>query len=157
MKKFLVLLAASMFMFGIFGCAKKQTEEAQEPMTMEAMSTVNVATPSGTEVKAPDVKAKAPAVQVAQPAVPATEAAKLEPLPPAGPFKPSPIDIQTALKNAGFYTGTVDGKIGPKTKKAIEAFQKANNLKPDGKIGPKTWDLLKTHLGTEPVAAPKKK
>ena len=124
---------------------------------MEAMSTVNVATPSGTEVKAPDVKAKAPAVQVAQPAVPATEAAKLEPLPPSGPFKPSPIDIHAALKNAGFYTGTVDGKIGPKTKKAIEAFQKANNLKPDGKIGPKTWDLLKTHLGSEPVAAPKKK
>ena len=45
MKKFLVLLAASMFMFGIFGCAKKQAEESQEPMTMEAMSTVNVATP----------------------------------------------------------------------------------------------------------------
>ena len=152
MKKFLVLLAASMFMFGIFGCAKKQAEEAQEPMTMEAMSTVNVANPSGTEVKS-----KAPAVQVAQPAVSVTEAAKLEPLPPAGPFKPSPIDIQTALKNAGFYSGVVDGKIGPKTKKAIEAFQKANNLKADGKIGPKTWDLLKTHLGTEPVVAPKKK
>lgn len=152
MKKFLVLLAASMFMFGIFGCAKKQAEEAQEPMTMEAMSTVNVANPSGTEVKS-----KAPAVQVAQPAVSVTEAAKLEPLPPAGPFKPSPVDIQTALKNAGFYTGEVDGKIGPKTKKAIEAFQKANNLKADGKIGTKTWDILKTHLSAEPAVAPKKK
>ncbi|MFA5275286.1 MAG: peptidoglycan-binding domain-containing protein [Candidatus Omnitrophota bacterium] len=143
MKKFLVLLAASMFTFGVFGCAKKQAEEAQEPMTMEAMSTVNVASPAGTETKAPGA-------QVTQPVVPATEAAKLEPLPPAGPFKPSLIDIQTALMNAGFYTGNVDGKTGPKTKKAIEAFQKANNLKADGRVGPKTWELLKTHL--TPVA-----
>ena len=30
--------------------------------------------------------------------------------------------IQTALKSAGFYAGPVDGKIGPKTKKSIEAF-----------------------------------
>ena len=32
----------------------------------------------------------------------------------------------------------VDGKFGPKTKKALERFQKQNNLKPDGVWGPKT-------------------
>jgi len=141
MKKFLVLFAAAMFLSGVMGCAKKQTEEVQEPMSMEAMSTVNVATPQGTEAKAP---AAAPATTVSTAAAP--DAAKLEPLPPSGPFKPSVTDIQTALKNAGFYTGKIDGSLGPKTKKAIEAFQKANNLKADGKVGPKTWELLKTHL-----------
>ena len=55
-------------------------------------------------------------------------------------------DIQTALKNAGFYTGAVDGKIGPKTKNAIEEFQKAKGLKVDGKVGPRTWAELETYL-----------
>jgi len=141
MKRFLVVFAAALFLSGIMGCSRKQAEEVQEPMSMEAMSTVNVATPAGAEAKAPA------AGQVA--ATPAAEAAKLEPLPPAGPFKPSVMEIQTALMNAGFYTGKLDGVSGPKTKKAIEMFQKANNLKVDGKVGPKTWDALKTHLTQE--------
>ncbi len=55
-------------------------------------------------------------------------------------------DIQTALKKAGFYTGAIDGKVGPKTKKAIEEFQKAKGLKVDGKVGPKTWAELQKYL-----------
>ena len=55
-------------------------------------------------------------------------------------------DIQTALKAAGFYTGAIDGKIGPMTKKAIEAFQKAKGLTADGKVGPKTWAELEKYL-----------
>ena len=55
-------------------------------------------------------------------------------------------DIQTALKNAGFYTGSIDGKIGPKTKKAVEEFQKAKGLKADGTVGPKTWIELEKYL-----------
>ena len=61
--------------------------------------------------------------------------------------------IQTALKNAGFYNGPVDGKIGPGSKKAIEAFQKSNGLKVDGKVGPKTWAALETHLADHAPAA----
>ena len=55
-------------------------------------------------------------------------------------------EIQTALKNLGLYTGKIDGKIGPGTKRAIEEFQKQNGLKADGKVGPKTWAALSTHL-----------
>jgi outer membrane murein-binding lipoprotein Lpp len=55
-------------------------------------------------------------------------------------------DIQIALKNAGFYNGPIDGKIGKKTKKAIRELQKANSLKADGKVGPKTKDLLLQYL-----------
>ena len=77
------------------------------------------------------------------------------PLPPQGPYKPTGMEIQTALKNAGFYTGNIDGKIGPKSKKAIEDFQKANGLKADGKVGAKTWELMNKH--TSVAAAPVKR
>jgi len=55
-------------------------------------------------------------------------------------------DVQTALKNAGFYKGTIDGKIGKNTRKAIRSFQKANDLKVDGIIGSKTKDALAKYL-----------
>lgn len=54
--------------------------------------------------------------------------------------------IQTALKNAGYYTGNIDGKIGPASKRAIEAFQTSKGLKADGKVGPKTWAALEPYL-----------
>ena len=54
--------------------------------------------------------------------------------------------IQRALKNAGFYRGSVDGKIGPKTKKAIKDFQKAHGLKVDGVMGEKTTAELSKFL-----------
>jgi murein L,D-transpeptidase YcbB/YkuD len=58
-------------------------------------------------------------------------------------------DIQFALKNAGFYNGPIDGKIGKNSKKAIKEFQKANGLKADGIVGPKTRDLLLQYLTQE--------
>jgi len=62
------------------------------------------------------------------------------------PETPSKKDIQNALKNAGYYNGAVDGKIGSKTRSAIEEFQRANDLKADGKVGKKTWNKLKDYL-----------
>ena len=67
--------------------------------------------------------------------------------------KPAEQQIQQALKNAGLYEGEIDGKIGPKTKKAIEAFQVKNNLKVDGKVGPQTWGRLKEYLDAASPAA----
>ncbi|MCX5668616.1 MAG: peptidoglycan-binding domain-containing protein [Candidatus Omnitrophica bacterium] len=54
--------------------------------------------------------------------------------------------IQTALKNAGYYQGAVDGKMGKKTRKAVREFQKANNLPADGRVGKNTWLVLKEYL-----------
>ena len=54
--------------------------------------------------------------------------------------------VQLALKNAGFYKGKLDGKIGPNTKKAIKAFQQNNDLKVDGIVGRGTWSKLKKSL-----------
>jgi peptidoglycan hydrolase-like protein with peptidoglycan-binding domain len=55
-------------------------------------------------------------------------------------------DIQRAIKNAGFDVAVIDGKMGPKTRKAVEDFQRAKGLKPDGKVGPKTWAELEKYL-----------
>lgn len=60
--------------------------------------------------------------------------------------EPSKTSIQLALKNAGFYEGPVDGKIGQRTKAAVEEFQKAHALKVDGKVGKQTWAELKAYL-----------
>jgi murein L,D-transpeptidase YcbB/YkuD len=72
------------------------------------------------------------------------ERAKAEPRGEAS--KPSSKQIQIALKNAGFYEGPIDGKIGKNSKKAIRAFQEANGLAADGIVGNKTWSKLKTYL-----------
>src|SRR3989338_181197 len=54
--------------------------------------------------------------------------------------------IQTALKNAGYDPGTIDGKLGARSKKAIKDFQAANGLKADGKVGAKTWAKLSAYV-----------
>lgn len=59
------------------------------------------------------------------------------------PDTPTKRDIRISLKNAGYYDGEVDGKFGPRTKAAIEAFQDANNLVADGKPGVNTWTKLR--------------
>ena len=46
--------------------------------------------------------------------------------------------IQQRLKKWGYYTGAVDGILGPKSVAAIKKFQKNNGLAVDGIVGPKT-------------------
>jgi len=53
---------------------------------------------------------------------------------------------QRALAAAGFYKGTVDGKEGPLTKKALKEFQVAHGLKSDGIVGPATTEALSRYL-----------
>ncbi len=54
--------------------------------------------------------------------------------------------VQTALKNAGFYKGVVDGKLGRQTKSSIKQFQKAHGLKADGIVGRRTTIELNKYL-----------
>lgn len=135
----LVIALISVF----FGCGRKQEplEEMQEPISMEELTrtSVNVKpqVPGAIVRGSPEAPLSAQTTDTISPAVF---------LPPAGSYKPSAREIQQALSNAGFNIGRVDGKIGPMTKKAIEEFQKANNLKADGKVGPQTWAVLGTYL-----------
>ena len=60
--------------------------------------------------------------------------------------KPSAREIQQALKNAGFYQGAVDGKMGPKTRDAVKEFQHTQGLHDDGVVGKQTWAKLHAYL-----------
>ncbi len=64
---------------------------------------------------------------------------------PSG-FEIPAVDIQRALKGAGYFDGDVDGEIGSKTREAVRKFQQDNGLHADGVVGKKTWDNLQTHL-----------
>ena len=46
--------------------------------------------------------------------------------------------IQTKLKRWGYYTGSVDGIFGAKTKAAVQYFQRRNGLTADGIVGAAT-------------------
>lgn len=50
--------------------------------------------------------------------------------------------VQTALKNQGFYNGAVDGKFGSATESAVKAFQQDRGLTADGKVGTQTLKAL---------------
>ena len=148
-KKYVFIVLAILVVSYLVGCGKKQEalEEMQEPMPIEQAGQLSVET-----------KAMPESTTLAEQGATAS-GANLKPLPPSGPYTPSAKEIQLALKNAGLYAGQIDGKIGPMTKKAIEEFQKANNLKADGKVGLKTWAALSSYLTqpTETTGAKKSK
>ena len=102
-----------------------------------------------------DAAAQAPSASTSSSASPSANAVS----------KPAKKQIQQALKNAGFYKGSIDGKLGPKTRDAIREFQRANGLKSDGVAGANTWAKLSPYLDltgtataslTEPPPAPAK-
>lgn len=55
--------------------------------------------------------------------------------------------IQQKLKRWGYYTGSVDGIYGSKTREAVKYFQRKNGLSVDGIVGPKTAAALGMTLG----------
>lgn len=50
--------------------------------------------------------------------------------------------VQEKLRRWGYYTGSVDGIYGPKTKEAVKYFQRKNGLTADGIVGKKTFEAL---------------
>lgn len=134
-------VAAALLPLAIFGC-KGKVEKTPDVSVTEATDVI---------MPADDLsRTSEPAQNVATETIPPTATA------PQAPVEKEPTvrqekaardkEVQIALKNAGFYTGAVDGKIGPKTKKAIQEFQKAKGLKVDGKVGPMTWAELEKYL-----------
>ena len=62
-------------------------------------------------------------------------------------YNPQVEEVQQLLKIYGYNAGTPDGKIGAKTRKAIESFQKDQGLKVSRFVDKATWaelSLLKT-------------
>lgn len=60
-------------------------------------------------------------------------------------------EIQTRLKNWGYYKGGVDGVYGYRTYTAVKAFQRKNGLRADGVTGDRTLAAL----GINPRSATK--
>ncbi len=143
-KKLLMVfvVALAIVPLAFVGC-KGKTESAPEEMGEAPVTS----TPTMEETQV--VQVTEPAETVATEAIPPTAAPQPVVEKPAAALQEKGDrnkDIQKALKNAGFYAGAIDGKIGPKTKKAIEEFQNAKGLTADGKVGPKTWAELAKHL-----------
>lgn len=55
--------------------------------------------------------------------------------------------IQTKLKNWGYYAGDVDGIYGSATERAVRAFQRKNGLTADGKAGAQTLAAMGLSAG----------
>lgn len=51
-------------------------------------------------------------------------------------------EIQTRLKNWGYYSGEVDGIYGSATESAVKYFQRKNGLSVDGQVGDETLAAL---------------
>jgi peptidoglycan hydrolase-like protein with peptidoglycan-binding domain len=62
-------------------------------------------------------------------------------------------EVQEALKAKGNDPGPIDGRMGPKTRAALKAFQEANGLKATGQLDDQTADKLgvskTTSMGTK--------
>lgn len=58
--------------------------------------------------------------------------------------------IQQALKEAGYYTGEINGLYDRKTFEAVATFQRARGMPADGLIGPQTAMELKKLIQQNP-------
>lgn len=132
----------------ICGCKGKVEKAAEAPVTEPTETAV---TTEEVVVNQAPVTESATHAKTAVETIPPTASVPT----PAAAMKEQPADktarnkeIQTALKNANFYDGNIDGKMGPKTKRAIVEFQKAKGLKADGRVGSKTWAELEKYLTT---------
>jgi peptidoglycan hydrolase-like protein with peptidoglycan-binding domain len=143
MKNLVLVLVVVFGLTTFIGCNKKKKDDAAD---LNGVSTENVfsvtdTSTQNTDNSVPVVVENASAAATTDVPEPAMAAA-----PADVTGKPTNEQIQQALKNAGIYDGKVDGKIGPKTKKAVEAFQTQNGLKADGKVGRMTWKALSVYL-----------
>ena len=56
------------------------------------------------------------------------------------------VRLQLKLNQLGFSVGVADGHFGPATSKAVQAFQRANDLHPDGVVGRRSHAELSLDL-----------
>jgi peptidoglycan hydrolase-like protein with peptidoglycan-binding domain len=96
--------------------------------------------------QAPTKPAAKPAATQAAPTAPAAQAQQAKPAAkPAAPKWTSDQikEAQEGLKRAKVYTGPVNGTLGPATRRAIRAFQKAHQMKQDGELSDSLITALK--------------
>ncbi len=52
------------------------------------------------------------------------------------------MNVQVALQRDGYYTGSIDGDIGPQTREALAAFQADNGLEVTSAVDAPTLQTL---------------
>jgi len=57
-------------------------------------------------------------------------------------YNPKVKEVQVVLREIGYSLGSVDGKLGSNTRRALEAFQRDYGLNVSGYIDKKTWEEL---------------
>ncbi|MDD5128597.1 MAG: peptidoglycan-binding domain-containing protein [Candidatus Omnitrophica bacterium] len=131
-KRIVWLAVVAAFIFSLNGCASSKKKDLE----MQGLRNQVAALESQSSAKTEEVVSEQTTVM------------ETDNLDKTGETKdrPSPRQIQAALKNAGYYQGVIDGKIGKQSRQAIREFQKANNLSVDGKVGKKTWAALREYL-----------
>lgn len=80
-----------------------------------------------------------------------TPAAQASTLLKAGNTGSSVQALQTDLKTLGFFSGSIDGIYGVKTKEAVIAFQQSNHLQADGICGSATLKSISRALKTKQI------
>lgn len=136
-----VFLVLVIFVISLSGCA---TARKQNELEIQRLNTqVSVLQ---TQLQSKDEEINGLRGELSKAPQEKTERVSKKKIIPEEKSRPSVKHIQIALKNAGYYTGHVDGRIGKQTKEATREFQKANNLMADGKVGTKTWSLLRPYL-----------
>lgn len=142
-KRFFSVFVLVVFAFSLSGCA---TARKQKEMEIQGLKNQVSVLEAQIQSKDEEINSLREALNKA---AEEKEAAKLSGRKKAiGEVKsrPNVKQIQTALRNAGYNPGPVDGKPGKQTRDAIKSFQKANDLPADGKVGKRTWALLKDYL-----------
>lgn len=134
-KKFAALLTLGIFAVSLAGCATTQKQNDEEIQSLKNQLSLLESQVQSRDEQINDLKQALAQTGQVQPKE--TLEAKSH---------PSMKQVQMALKNAGFNPGSIDGRKGKKTREAIKAFQKANNLAVDGKVGKETWELLRKYL-----------
>jgi peptidoglycan hydrolase-like protein with peptidoglycan-binding domain len=153
--RFLTLLLVAVAAFSVVGCAgNKKLEKEVEALRMQVNTLSSDVSQLDAQQKELDASLKAQPADTG--AASFDESASVGAAPMKGSFgsniyrTPSGFTLQTttlqrALKNAGYYTGPVDGKAGAGTKDAIRRFQSDNGLTADGVCGRATWAKLKSY------------
>jgi peptidoglycan hydrolase-like protein with peptidoglycan-binding domain len=147
----LVLLAAAASLLS--GCAAMQSRtdlsrfESQLGLLEERVTQLERTSVAGAGAPS-DPLALPPSdsgMTIEEPKPRATKRSASRPVADASSLKPSTKAVQQALKNAGFYQGTIDGSNGPMTRDAVKEFQRVHGLTDDGVVGKQTWAKLKAY------------
>ncbi len=141
------VLGISLIAVAISGCAGPRTAQTINRLqaTMDLLDRritqlERVSTREVTEQPLDSQSSDAVATATSPPTLPSAERGTATPV--RSWAKPSTKEIQQALKNAGFYQGSIDGKMGPLTREALREFQRVHGLTVDGIVGKKTWAQL---------------